>query len=93
MSSTTEAPNPEAIQTETEITHETRAEQLPEVLTADQVAQLLHVNRKTVYAAFKAGEIPGGRRIRGAIRFHRDAVLQWLFEGQVCAARSPRGAR
>lgn len=65
----------------------------PEVLTADEVAALLRVNRKTVYAAFKKGEIPGGRRIGGTIRFSRERVLQWLADGQACASRSPRGAR
>lgn len=65
----------------------------PEVLTADEVADLLRVNRKTVYAAFKKGEIPGGRRIGGTIRFSRERVLQWLAEGQVNGSRSPRGAR
>lgn len=65
----------------------------PEVLTADEVAALLRVNRKTVYAAFKKGEIPGGRRIGGTIRFSRERVLQWLADGQACASRSPKGAR
>jgi excisionase family DNA binding protein len=62
---------------------------VPEVLTADELAALLRVNRKTVYAGFKAGEIPGGKRIGGTIRFSRDAVLRWLAEGQV--SRSSRG--
>ena len=97
MSSTTPTPSPETKETETET--ETKAESitthepLPEVLTADEVANLLRVNRKTVYTAFKQGEIPGGRRIGGTIRFHRDAVLNWLGQGQACAPRSPRGAR
>jgi len=72
---------------------ESQSGTLPEVMTADEVARLLRVNRKTVYAAFKAGEIQGGRRIGGTIRFCRDRVLQWLAEGQGCASRSPRGAR
>ena len=67
------------------------APQPPPVLTADELAALLRVNRKTVYAGFKAGDIPGGRRIGGAIRFSRDAVLRWLAEGQV--SRSSRGSR
>lgn len=66
---------------------------LPAVMTADDVAALLQLSRKTVYAAFKKGEIPGGRRIGAAIRFSRDRVLQWLADGQACASRSPRGAR
>lgn len=95
MSSTTEAPSTEAIQHETvsDNTTTTIHEHLAEVLTADEVASLLRVNRKTVYAAFKAGEIPGGRRIGGTIRFHRDAVLNWLAHGQEHVSRSPRGAR
>lgn len=51
---------------------------LPLVLNVAEVAELLRVNRKTVYSAFKRGEIPGGRRIGNAIRFDRDAVLAWL---------------
>jgi excisionase family DNA binding protein len=66
-------------------------EELPQVLTADELASLLRINRKTVYAGFKAGEIPGGQRIGGTIRFSRDAVLRWLAEGQV--SRSSRGLR
>lgn len=66
---------------------------LTEVLTADEVASLLRVNRKTVYTAFKIGEIPGGRRIGGTIRFSRARLLQWLADGQERAPRSPRGAR
>jgi excisionase family DNA binding protein len=58
------------------------ASSLPAVLTADELAALLRVDRKTVYAAFRAGELPGGRRIGGTIRFSRDAVLRWLEEGR-----------
>lgn len=93
MSSTTTAPTPEAIETKTTNRDEHASDPLPEVLTADEVAVLLRVNRKTVYAAFKVGEIPGGRRIGGTIRFHRDAVLRWLAHGQEHVSRSPRGAR
>lgn len=65
----------------------------PAVLTADEVASLLRVNRKTVYTAFKQGQIPGGRRIGGTIRFSRTRVLEWLSNGQEHVSRSPRGAR
>jgi excisionase family DNA binding protein len=64
---------------------------LPAVLTVDELADMLRVNRKTLYASFRAGEIPGGRRIGAAIRFSRDAVLRWLAEG--CTTRPPRGTR
>jgi hypothetical protein len=42
-------------ETETPTTEVNALETLPEVLTANEVARLLRVNRKTVYAAFKAG--------------------------------------
>ena len=61
-----------------------------EVLTVDEVAELLRVNRKTVYAAIKLGEIPGARRIGGAIRLHRTTVLTWSAAGQ---GRVSRGRR
>ncbi len=80
MSSTTET------QTEVPVS----LEEQPSVLTADEVATLLRVNRKTVYVAFKQGVIPGGRRIGGTIRFSRERVLEWLANGQECAPRSPR---
>lgn len=54
--------------------------ELPQVLTDDEVAKLLQVDRKTVRTAFKSGAIPGGRRIGRNIRFHRDRVLKWLDE-------------
>jgi excisionase family DNA binding protein len=65
-------------------------EQLASVLTVDEVADLLRVNRKTAYAAIKAGEIPGVRHVGNAIRVHRDTVLSWLSQGQV---RVPRPRR
>jgi len=66
MNSATPTPNQEAI----------RLEQFPEVMTAEEVALLLRVSRKTVYTSFKKGEIPGGRRLGSALRFSRDRVIQ-----------------
>ncbi|MDD5308300.1 MAG: helix-turn-helix domain-containing protein [Deltaproteobacteria bacterium] len=51
----------------------------PVALTADEVAKLLRVDRKTVYAAYHANLLPG-RRLGRAIRFSREAVLRWLDE-------------
>ena len=70
----------------------TSEHELPQVLTVDEVAALLRVNRKTVYDAIKYKEFPGVRRIRGTIRIARDAVLRWLEEGQ-SSSRTARGAR
>jgi excisionase family DNA binding protein len=44
-----------------------------------ELADLLRVNRKTVYDAAKRGLIPGVRKVgRNTIRFHRDTVIEWL---------------
>ncbi len=51
------------------------------VLTADQVAELLGVNRKTVYAAVERGEIPH-RRLGARVLFSRAAIMRWLDGGK-----------
>jgi excisionase family DNA binding protein len=48
-----------------------------EVLTADQVAQLLGVNRKTIYEAAQRNEIPH-RRLGRRLIFERGSVVDWL---------------
>ena len=67
-----------------------RLASLPEVLRVTELAAFLRMNRKTVYAAIEAGEIPGARRVGRAIRVSRDAVVQWL-RGQAATARRGRG--
>lgn len=62
---------------------------LPEALTVDEVASLLRVDRKSVYAAVSRGEIPGVLRVGRLIRFSREAVLRWVREGQA-ASRTRR---
>lgn len=53
----------------------------PATFTADEVAELLGVDRKTVYAAAERLEIPGLIRVGRCVRFARATVLAWL--GQV----------
>jgi excisionase family DNA binding protein len=60
---------------------------LPSVLTVDELAALLRLNRKTVYDALARGEIPGARRIGGSYRILREAVIAWLGSGQVRVSR------
>jgi excisionase family DNA binding protein len=69
---------------------EEATDDLPEVLTVDELAKLLRVERKTVYAAIGRGEIPGVRRIGSLLRASRDAVLAWLAQGQGRVSRSRR---
>jgi len=53
-------------------------DRLPSLLTIDEAATFLRVNRKTLYQAIFAGEIPGVVRLGRTIRLGRDALLQWI---------------
>lgn len=65
---------------------------IPLVLTVEEVAELLRVNRKTIYDAAARGEIPGVRRIGNrTLRFYGPALAQWLETGTGTKAR--RAAR
>lgn len=57
------------------------------VMTVDELAALLRVNRKSIYDAIARGEIPGVRRIGRTFRASREAVLAWLREGRVSRSR------
>lgn len=50
----------------------------PDALTVDEAAALLRVNRKTLYAAIAANQVPGVVRIGQVIRVGRSALLEWL---------------
>ena len=55
---------------------------LPPILTVDEVADLMRVDRKTAYAAIACGEVPGVRRLGRCIRVSRDVFLRWLEQGE-----------
>ena len=57
-----------------------------EILTADEVADLLRLDRKTVYTAAKQGSLPCLRFGR-VLRFCRKAVLDSVAQGRVAPAR------
>lgn len=48
------------------------------LLTVDEAAQMLRVNRKTLYEAIRLNEIPGVVRIGKAIRIGRMALHTWI---------------
>lgn len=50
----------------------------PEVLTVDEAAALLRMDRKGVYEAIRRRELPGVRRIGRCIRVHRATLVAWL---------------
>lgn len=51
---------------------------LPEILTVDQVARVLRLNRKTVYQNIASGELPVAFRLGRAIRISKNALINWL---------------
>lgn len=59
-----------------------------EVLTVDELATLLRVDRKTVYTMIAGRKVPGVRRCGRAIRIHRQTVVDWLADGQDRVAQS-----
>lgn len=63
--------------------------ELPPILTVEELAKLLRLNRKTAYAAVARGEIPGARRVGRTVRICRDTVLDWLG-GHVRVSRDRR---
>jgi excisionase family DNA binding protein len=56
-------------------------EAFPEVLTVRQVAELLQVTEETVRRLASKRELPG-RRVGGAWRFSRPALIKWIESGQ-----------
>jgi excisionase family DNA binding protein len=61
---------------------------LPEVILADEVAEVCRVNRKTIYDAVRNRELPGVRLGR-LLRFYRADVVDWL-RGNGSVPRSSR---
>lgn len=55
---------------------------LPSMLTVEEVADLMRIDRKTAYTAIACGEVPGVRRIGRCIRVSRDVLLRWLEQGE-----------
>ncbi len=50
----------------------------PAVLTVDEAAALLRVNRKTLYEAIRGSALPGVIRLGRSIRISRTALVHWL---------------
>ena len=63
---------------------------LPRILTVEEVADLMRIDRKTAYAAIACGEVPGVRRIGRCIRVSRDVLLRWLEQGEAKSATRGR---
>ena len=61
---------------------------LRSILTVDELAAFLRINRKTLYESMARGEIPGAQRVGRTIRIVRDSVLAWLkSQGRVAPGK------
>lgn len=60
-----------------------------QLLTVAEVAALLHVSPKTLYAWVTAGKFPA-LKLNGALRFRRDEVKAFLQRHVVGVAAEPR---
>ncbi len=56
--------------------------QPPEVMKVSEVAELLRVDRKTIYSMVQRGRLPGARRLGRSLRFSRSALLAWLADAE-----------
>ena len=51
----------------------------PEILTVEQVAELLHLHPMTIYRLAKEGKLPGFK-VGGRWRFRKDAMETWMVD-------------
>lgn len=58
-------------------------------ITVDEAAELLRVNRKTVYECIKSGKLPA-LHVGRHIRLSRETVLRMLAEGEPLAKGKQR---
>jgi excisionase family DNA binding protein len=64
----------------------------PDVMTVDEMAVLLRLNRKTVYELVRQGVIPV-QRVGRSLRASRETVLRWLSEGATLRERTRTARR
>jgi excisionase family DNA binding protein len=70
--------------------HESPGEPTGEILTLEEVAELLRLPEEAVATSATEGELPG-RQLGGEWRFARSAVLRWL-SGSTVGPQSPESA-
>ena len=57
----------------------------PQVVTVDELAQYLRIDRKSIYAAIHSGRMPGAQRFGRTWRVSLPAVMKWLAKGEQVA--------
>jgi excisionase family DNA binding protein len=68
-----------------------------ELISVREAAEIIGVDRNTLYALLKAGEGPPARNVgtlqRPSYRLHREAVLAWRRGGDVPPQKKKKGAK
>jgi predicted DNA-binding transcriptional regulator AlpA len=59
------------------------ARELPELVTAEDVAAWLKTSRKAIYAKAERGMLPGATRLGGRLYFFRSDLVRWVEQGRV----------
>ncbi len=68
-------------QTQTAEPAVTNWDEMPLVLTLEQVAAVMNVSRTSAYEAHRRGQVPGAFRIGRRLRFSREAVRRAVEGG------------
>ena len=67
------------------------APDLPELLTADEVAAWLKTSRKAIYAKAERGSLPGATYVGRRLYFLRADLLKWVEQGRVPSVGANHG--
>ncbi len=69
--------------------------EIPPIATVAEIARYLRVRPNHIYAMFKRGEIPGGKRVGRSIRFKSEIVMKWFEddEPEISGKKRKRGAK
>lgn len=57
-------------------------EQPEQLLTIEEVAELLHLTKPTVYSKHSKGELPGVCKQGKRLYFQRDVIINWIKDGR-----------
>ncbi|MCK3686161.1 helix-turn-helix domain-containing protein [Maribellus sp. YY47] len=70
-------------QQQLEKTHQIpQVQPLQELITVDELAELLHLSKPTVYSNYSKGLIPGGCKQGKRVLFDKQIILDWVRSGR-----------
>jgi excisionase family DNA binding protein len=59
----------------------------PLLITAVELARLLHVSTRTLWRLLSAGHVPAPLRFGGAVRWRVDEIKKWIADGCQMSSR------